>query len=272
MNKQISIFALFYCCLQPMLLRSQTEQDSFQLEHSLAVTVRYATTDNLGNLYLITQQNAIEKYAPDQHLLCRYSNNRLGATTWLDVTNPLKVLIWYADFRTVVFLDRNLTQLGELNLLQKGYPEVRTVAATADGNIWLYDELAFQLKKISPSGETRFESPALNLLLPGRIQISAIRDNGLEVLASDPEQGILWFDIYAQFQRMLPWKNISSFVLGSNYLAYLSANHLHWEQLEAFDSAEMPLPASAKLPEAQVWLARGSLLVQNGEELEKWRW
>lgn len=267
----ISFFA--WLAFIPAWLAAQKLPDSLRLERSLPVVARFATTDNLGNLYVITPNNAVEKYSPENQLLSRYSNNRLGAASWLDVSNPLKILIWYADFRTLAFLDRNLTQLGELNLIHAGYPEVRCVAAAADGNIWLYDEVAFQLKKISPEGSTQFESPALNLLLPGRVSIRTIRDNGREVLAADPDQGILWFDLYAQYQRNLPWRNITTFALGDDYLVYYSDNALQLEQLEAFFSRQIPLPPYAQTHStAARWLGHRQFLIQKEESLEIWRW
>jgi hypothetical protein len=251
-------------------LAAQTDADTFVLQQTLPVQARYATADNLGNTYLITPQNAVEKYAPDGRLLTRYTNNRLGRAAMLDVANPLKVLVWYADFRTVVFLDRSLTVLGELNLFSAGYPEVRTLAAAADGNLWLYDEVAFQLKKTTPEGAVLFESPALNLIQSERIAVTTIRDDGTQVLASDPDRGVLCFDVYGQFQRILPWKGISTFVLAQNRLEYLDEHALHIEHLQAFFSQAIPLPASAKSEGVQVWAAPGRLLVQNGVALEVW--
>jgi len=244
---------------------------SFQL--TLPVQARFATADNIGNLYLIVTSNAVEKYAPDGRLLTRYSNNRLGQATWLDVANPQKVLVWYADFRTVVVLDRNLTALGELNLISAGYPEVRTVAASADGNLWLYDEVAFQLKKITPEGNVLFQSQALNMLQADRITITAICDDGTQVPASDPALGILLFDVYGQYQRSLPWPGISTFVLEQNRLEYLTDTALHIEDLQEFATREIPLPEPAKSPDARVWAAPNRLFVQRGAatEIEVWR-
>lgn len=273
MKKLLGALFLFHCLLQQAILPAQTATpDSLRLERSLPVTARFATTDNLGNLYLISPKNILEKYAPDNRLLSRYSNNRLGTAVWLDVTNPLKVLVWYADFRTVVFLDRNFTQTAELNLISAGYPEVRTVAAAADGNMWLYDEVAFQLKKISPDGQTRFESQALNLIQADRLNIHTIRDNGREVFAAEPDQGILCFDNYAQYQRTLDWKNIASFTLEGNQLSYCRDSSLHLEQLPGFVSRQIALPASARQAGAPYWLSAGRLLVQNGALLEIWTW
>ncbi len=239
--------------------------DSFALLHTLPVRARFATADNLGNIYLITIQNALEKYAPDGRLLTRYSNNRLGQAAWLDVSNPLKVLAWYADFRTVVFLDRSLTLLGEINLIRAGYPEVRTVAAAADGNLWLYDEVAFQLKKTTPEGGALFESQALNMIQTERISVTAIRDDGTQVLAVDPTLGVLCFDVYGQFQRVLPWQGFATFTLGQNGLEYLTDSVLHIEHLQAFASRDIPLPGAAKTPDAQVWAAPKRLFIQLAE-------
>jgi hypothetical protein len=251
---------------------AQTPADSLRLLDSLPVQAAFATADNLGNIYVITPQNAVEKYSPDGTFQFRYTNNRLGEAAWLDVTNPLKVLVWYADFRTVVFLNRSLTALGELNLIRAGYPEVRTVAAAADGNLWLYDEVAFQLKKVTPEGQTKFESQALNLLQSERIAISCIRDKGAEVLASDAELGVLRFDVYAQFQQLLPWKGIVRFAVRRNTLAYLSPDAVHIEQLQVSASRSLPLPEAVRQAGRISWIAPGLLLVQNGDLLELWQW
>lgn len=260
---------LFSLWCQPAA-RSQSNADTFVLHQILPVQARFATADNLGNIYLVTTQNAVEKYAADGRLLTRYTNNRLGAAAWLDVTNPLKVLVWYADFRTAVFLDRSLTVLGEINLISAGYPEVRTVASAADGDIWLYDEVAFQLKKITPEGALRFESQALNQLQAERITVAAIRDDGTQVLAADSTVGVFCFDVFGQFQRVLPWSGISQFVLTQNRLEHLTGNTLHVEYLQAFAARDIPLPPSAKTTGAQVWAAPGCVLIQNGDVLEMW--
>ncbi len=256
---------------QPAGLRAQVPADSFTLVSTFRVQSRFATADHLGNIYVLTPQNALEKYAPDGRLLARYTNNRLGAATAVDPANPLKILVWYADFRTVVFLDRNLTAMGTLNLISAGFPDVRTISGAADGNLWVYDEANFQLRKITPAGEPLFESQRLNQLYPGRIVITCVRDNGNEVLASDPQWGILWFDVYGQFQKLLPWTDISTFTLSQSQLQYCSGEQLHIEQLQAFASRIRPLPASALQSELQSWLAPGILLVQNGDLLEVWQ-
>lgn len=264
--------ALLFCLSVVSHFSVRAQTDSFRLALTLPVQASFATTDNLGFIYLVTRQNAIEKYSPDGRLLTRYTNNRLGVAASLDVTNPLKVLVWYADFRTVVFLDRSLTILGELNLSAAGFPEVRAIAAAQDGNLWFYDEIRFHLRKISPEGAELLESQALNQLLDSRLQISCLRDNGNEVLAADTAAGLLWFDIYGQFQKLAPRKNIASFQLEQDRLIYPEGGFLHIERLQAPVARTLPLPTPAGTGTAPFWTAPRRIFIQNGEALEVWLW
>ena len=160
------------------------------------------TTDPLGNVYVLSEKEVIVKYDGTGKKRTRFSQNRLGAASAVFAGNALKLLVWYPDFRTVLLLDRSLTQLGgPLNLIEAGYPEVRTIGLSADGNIWLYDEVAFKLKKITPSGEPILESPQLNSLFEGRLNFQQIMDDGVYVVAADSTLGFFVFDIFGQFQR-----------------------------------------------------------------------
>ncbi|MCS7036004.1 MAG: hypothetical protein RMJ33_10480 [Saprospiraceae bacterium] len=250
----------------------QEGRDTLALSRAFLLQARFATADNLGNLYLITRQNAVEKYSPDGRLLTRYTNNRAGFATAIDATNPMKVIVWYADFRVVAFLDRNLTPLGELNLFQAGYPEVHIVAAAADGNLWLYDEVAFQLKKISPEGAVLAESQRLNALLPERLPIESLRDDGNSVYAFAPSAGLLSFDAYAQFRYRQPIEGAHTCLAAFERAACLSADHLLLLDRLRLTERRLPLPPAAISQKAPAWLAQGRLLVQNGPQLQMWEW
>lgn len=211
---------------------AQNAPDSLRLIQTLPVDARYAVADNLSNIYLITPDNAVEKYAPDGRLLARYTNNRLSRAALLDVSNPLKVLVWYPDFRTAVFLDRSLTVLGELNLIGAGYPEVRQIAASQDGNVWIYDEENFRLVKITPEGAKRFESQAMNQLEPAPRSVSCLRENNDRVYLADSTQGIFVFDVFAQFDRFWsPLHPVKDFQVAGDELHYLHGKNIMAERL-----------------------------------------
>lgn len=249
--------------LQP----AQTPADSFRLQQNLPVAARFATADNIGNIYVITVNNTIEKYAPDGRLLTRYSNRRYGEASYLDVANPLKVLVWYADFRMVVFLDRSLTLLGALNLIEVGYPEVRTVAAAPDGRIWLYDEVNFRLVKITQEGEKLLESQPLSQVLATAPHIACIRDDNERVCASDAEQGLLHFDAYGQFQALIPRKGIGLFQMNGAGYAWVDLPHLYHAPWRG--PARDPMLLEGTRP---AWLCGHYLLRAGASTLEVYTW
>src|SRR5438552_190098 len=68
----------------------------------------YFTADNLGNFYTVREDELI-KYLPNGKMFARYSNLKLGSISAIDVTNPLKILLYYRDFQQIIFLDNQLS-------------------------------------------------------------------------------------------------------------------------------------------------------------------
>src|SRR5688572_3667151 len=64
--------------------------------------------DNFGNIYTVKNEELC-KYLPNGKRHARYSNLRYGNITSLDVSNPLKILLYYRDFQQIIFLDNQLS-------------------------------------------------------------------------------------------------------------------------------------------------------------------
>ncbi|MEI6410631.1 MAG: hypothetical protein WCR52_14670 [Bacteroidota bacterium] len=261
--KSIS-FTLFFCAAY--LLTGQTA-DSFPPPLHIPVNARYATSDHLGNIYVINARHDIEKYAPSGRLVSQYSTTRLGVPTYIDATNPLKIAVWYPSYGSIVLLDRTMTELGVLNLIDAGFPEVRVVAASQDGNFWLYDELAFKLRKVSADGTPLFESPSLQQTLEHRPVPTAIRDDGNRVFMSDTVQGLLLFDVYAQYQRTVLHQQFNDFQIIGNNVVYLDAGLLKGIDLRTFQTVSRALPAGLHVTPGKIWLTTRYLMAQEGAAL-----
>ena len=242
---------------------------AFRLSHVLPVAARFAAADPLGNIYVITTENAVEKYAPDGRRLARYTQNRMGRAAYLDVSNPLKIMVLYSDFRTAVFLDRSLTELGALDWEEAGHPFVRRVALASDGNLWLYDEASFQLKKITPTGEPLFESQALSMLHDGPMpQPACLLESDNQVFLSDSVQGVFVFDAYAQFHKLLVVKGVADFWAASGRLFFIHGEHLHIEQTGAFRSEKVALPHRGQPTDALCFFGHRRLVYLKAQAAE----
>lgn len=252
-------------------LSARPGPDTLRLNRALTAQATYATTDQLDNIYLVTPTNAIEKYDSTGKRSAVYTNKRLGVATFLDVTNPLKVLVWYPDFQTLVFLDRTLTEMGRLNFTMLGYNSIRTVAVAADGNLWVFDDAISKTFKMTPDGTPMFESQPLNVAFASGFSATRIRDNGQLVYLSDPQNGLCTLDPYANLVGVSPFVKFSDFDLSGDWLVFTERQTLNLKNTLVHQTLTMRLPES--LSGAQgLWVSRYGLLVQRGEQLELYRW
>lgn len=252
-------------------LSARAGLDTLHLHRVLQAQATYATADQLDNIYLVTPTHAIEKYDSTGRRSAVYTNRRLGAAAFMDVTNPLKVLVWYPDFQTLVFLDRTLTEMGRLNFTMLGYNSVRSVAVAADGNLWLFDDAISKAFKMTPEGLLMFESQPLNVAFPAGFSATRIRDNGQLVYLSDPKNGLCTLDPYANLVGVSPFVKFSDFDLSGDWLVYTEGQSLNLKNTLVHQTLTILLPES--LSGAQgLWVSRYGLLAQRGEQLELYRW
>lgn len=254
-----TIFNLIQMLLLSLLPLGAIAQDTCVFLFTIPQNARFATADHLANTYVL-QGFELEKHDSTGRLVTRYTNNRLGMPAFLDATNPLKLLLWYADFQTAVFLDRNLTELGSLNLTLLGLPAVRVVATAADGNLWVYDEASAQLLKLSSAGERLLESQPLNLEFPQRFSPTCVRDDGGQaVLLSDPAQGLAVFNPFSQLDKILLIKNLARFEVENGVLYYLEEEGIRIESWRGLSSRSIPFPPPGQVEGSTFWLSKRRL-------------
>jgi hypothetical protein len=254
----LQVFLLFALVLWSFDTKAQ---DTCVFLFSIPQNAHFAAADHLANTYLLDGFE-VEKYDSTGKFIARYSNNRLGEARFLDVSNPLKILVWYADFQTAVFLDRNMTELGRLNLSLAGFPAVRCLANAADGNLWVYDEARSYLLKLSTSGEKILESQPLNLEFSQRFAPTCIRDNsGQSIFLSDPIQGVAVFDPYAQLDKILLIKGLSQFEVENETLFFAAPDGISAENWRGLFSKKTPLPAAAQSEGALFWISKKRLFL-----------
>lgn len=245
--------------------RADAYADSLRLVLRIAKQAHFAACDGFSNLYLVTAQNRVEKYDSTGRMVAFYANNRLGAATALDLKNPLKITLWYADQQQVVFLDRTLSEIGSLNLQSIGFQQITAVASSADGNLWAYDAADFRLYKITPEGTRIFEGQATNLFdLPPRNPTQlAERDDVLWM--ADTTLGIWAFDLFAQLKKTsLLTAPIRQFEVLEGRMAHVTDRDLSQQ------SSTLDLQFTKKtLPKVGNWaISRRFLIFMGAESVE----
>ena len=208
----LTIAALFFCALT-----FAQNDSSYVLIGSYKGDVVDAAVDNLGNLYVISSQGQIKKYNAAGDSVGIYNQVRnFGKSFSIDVSNPLKVLLFYKDFSTVVVLDRYLSGITTVNLKNFNILQPAAVGLSYDNNIWVYDEYDSKLKKINEQGDLILETPDLRAALSFNLSPQKIiNDNGL-VYVADTTAGIFVFDNYGSFKKKVPLVNWQSIGISKN--------------------------------------------------------
>jgi hypothetical protein len=173
--------------------------------------------DNLGNLYLITTENQLKKLSPRGDSMGVFNEvRRYGKLYSINPVNPLKTLLFYKDFRTIVVLDRLLNTVNIIDLRRLNILQVRAIAASYDNNIWLFDEQQSVLKKIGEDGRILSETADFRIALGDAPMPVQIFDQNGYVYMYDPAKGMFIFDYYGALKikiELLQWNNVQ--VLGN---------------------------------------------------------
>lgn len=169
--------------------------------------------DNLGNLYVLTADNQLKKYSPSGDSLAVFNDvRRYGKIAYIDVSNPLKLLIFYQEFGTIVMLDRFLSMISSLDLRQLGFYQVTCIGLAYDNNIWVYDALSGQLNKVSSDGTMISQTNDIRQFTDSVPDPVVLKDQGGLVYLFDPQKGAFIFDHYGGYKKMISlvnWRHFS---------------------------------------------------------------
>ena len=185
----------------------------FKFQKAINYPIASFTVNNLGELYIINTNNQLKKLNEKGDSVGVFNQvTKYGKLSYVDAQNPWKTILFYENFSTIVLLDKYLNVLTNINLRKQNIFGVKTVAASYDNNIWLFDEQENKLKKIDDAGKVLAETVDFRLLfdsVPSPVQIV---DRDGFVYLYDPQKGVYIFDYYGSFKNKISfhgWKNIA---------------------------------------------------------------
>lgn len=169
------------------------------------------TIDNLENIYIINSSNQLKKLNLTGDSMGVFNDVRqYGKIYSVDVTNPLKILLFYKDFASIVVLDRFLNVRTTINLRKSNIMQAKGICQSYDNGIWAYDEQDARLKRIRDDGSLIDQSADFRLLLETAPSPTGIIDQDRLVYIYDPEKGLFTFDYFCTLKNkvaLLGWQD-----------------------------------------------------------------
>ncbi|MFT4018299.1 MAG: hypothetical protein QM668_15135 [Agriterribacter sp.] len=205
------------------------------------------TVDNLGNLYMLTSKGLLKKYNNRGDSLNVFNDvRRYGSVYAMDVTNPMKVLLYYRDFSTVVMLDRFLNRINIVDLRKAGIFQAKAVALSYDNNLWVFDEQSAKLKKIGDDSKLLSETVDLRQVLNAIPSPDKIIDRDGFVYLYDKDKGLYIFDYYGALKNELAITGLTGLQVINKTVLGRKDNKFVKYTLGTFDMQEVELPEMIK--------------------------
>lgn len=224
-----------------------TTAPSFSLVRTFGPDIVDFTIDNLGNIYVLSKDNRLKKLSPNGDSLAVFNDvRRYGKITSIDATNPLKILVYYSEFTTIIELDRFLNIVNTIDLRKQNILQAKAIGLAYENNVWVYDELDARLKRIGDDGTLVDQTTDFRQLFDAAPEPSVIRDQGGYVYLYDIVKGVYVFDHYGALKTHIDLPGWLDFDVIDKNLLGRDDKKFYRYQPGTLDMKEEPIPAAYK--------------------------
>lgn len=226
-------------------------QYDYKLTGTLIIRGDQFYSDPIGNIYII-QGNRIQKYNNRLDKLADYSNVYLGNISSVDVSDPLRILVYFSEFNQIVWLDNFLLELrSPVRLDDLSIDQVDLACSSGQGGFWVYNPLKNQIQYFDATLRLIHES--INLQpLTGESEPSSMIEKSSTVYLYVPETGILLFDRFGNYSRTLPVFPDKNFQVTDENIFYTSLSKFYKYNLSTYTNTEINLPDTTDLQSVMI--------------------
>ena len=221
--------------------------------NSVAIATPTAfSTNQMGNLFLGDAQGMVRAYNPTGQVTHTFSPPRVAEVASLDAGQNLRMLCFYRDLQEYLLLDRFLTPLPGYEKPVKISPTevgfARLAALAQDGQLWLFDDTDFSLKKYNPATRRLSLNVPLELVLSGQDPLFVtLREYQNLLFLHDRRGGVLVFDNAGNFRSKIAAEAAESIGFYGDELYFIQRGVLHFLHLYSGAVRELRLPGSVDL-------------------------
>lgn len=221
-----NLFVVFLCSMGWFSSFGQVvEAGEVIKKYSFKEDIASISVDRYGNVFVAEALGGIYKFSAKGDSLEMFSPNNNADISLLEAWGTIWVFAFYADIQGYRFLNRfaNATEIQLFDESKVGL--VKMAAPSQDGNIWIFDEIAYAVKKYDQRvNELIFETPVDLSLFDQEVDVVQMRELNNLLLVVDRLNGVHVFDALGNYQRTIDYP--VEFPIGTmeNYLIAPSAD------------------------------------------------
>jgi hypothetical protein len=242
MKKWLGIILIFFSLPNTGIAQADS---AFRLIRVMTGDFVDFTVDNLDNIYVLNSRNQVKKFNANGDSAAVYNDiKKFGQATLIDVSNPLRILLYYRDFATVVMLDRFLNLVNSIDLRKQQIFQAKAIGQSYDNKIWVYDEVDNKLKKVDEEGKLLQETPDFRLLLGSAPSPVKLFDENRYVYLYDPLEGVFVFDYFGTHKNTISIRNWQNLKVTGNFIYGSRSDSLFRYGIRSLLMDEWKLPAA----------------------------
>lgn len=244
MRRCLLYYLLFF--LAPLSVWAQFDT-LYQYERSLRGDIRLFTADHLGNLYLIDRKDQVKKVSATGDSLAVYNDvRRLGPLNSIDVGNPLQPILYYGDGVRFVVLDRFLNPVTRIDLQANNMVQLQAWVRSYDNQLWVYDPLAYVLRKVDLTGAIQWSTPDFRLIMGRPFSPTRMMDQDRTLYLYEPKQGVYVFDYFGNLKNGIQLYDWADWQVDGGFIYGRKADTLYRYDIKTTYYEEWALPAALR--------------------------
>lgn len=227
-------------------------QPGYELVTSVKVTGEQHYSDPFGNIYIV-KAGEIRRFDNEYKEAAYYSNSYLGKIYSVDLSDPLRILLYFKNYNQILWLDKYLAEIRSPLLLdQLGYQQVDAVCSSSQGGFWLYNDVTCQIHYFDNTMNLVHESINLRPLLGSSNRPVAMLEKNRQVYLNVPAKGILVFDRFGNYRRTLPFTGCTRLQVTDTEIFFFKNDSLFRYNIENDISNPVPLPGTIHPVHAEI--------------------
>jgi hypothetical protein len=234
--------ALLFCLMMIGLFNYQSHAQNFKLVAKIDTVAKMAQLDNFGNLFIITPANDVLKFNAKGKFLWNYSNKSFGDVSQIDVTDPMRVILYYHGFQQIVVLNNNLSEISTFSFNQNPDVQITQIASANNNGFWIYDQINRELKKLTNNFIDDIKSG--NLYQRNGIDMDAIYmlTDDQYIYINDKKTGVRVFDRFGNFYKTAVVYPLKDFEVSNNEISFFDNGNLMKYNYLTFKLDKIELP------------------------------
>jgi len=188
------------------------------LVRSLSKPYEMAWADPFGQFYLVNEKQ-ITKIDSLGQILSTFSDPGLGNVSWMDTSDPFRILVYYRTFNQIIFLDRTLSSIGapiNLDDLQIFLPA--GICRSSMGGFWIIDQTNNSLIHLNNDLKSKVNIILTGLVFEPQQSWLPMMEWKERLYICNPEKDIFLFDLYGTHLKNIPVKAASFSFLDNSLL------------------------------------------------------